>query len=85
VRPAPAFVDRALPAGEQVLFKLVEVGHHRGVDRQHVAADAQLTELAPAGSTQHVALTGLVERRRDALSRSLGTHRLASPRPAHRG
>ncbi|MFF2431192.1 hypothetical protein [Streptomyces mirabilis] len=44
---APAFVDRALAAGQQVGLQLVEPGQHPGVDRQHRASDTG--ELMRAG------------------------------------
>jgi hypothetical protein len=39
---APAFLDRAVPTGEQVFFELVEPRQHLGIYRQHRATDASV-------------------------------------------
>jgi hypothetical protein len=41
----PAFFLGAAAAGHEVFFEFAEPGQHRGVDAEHGAADAPLTEL----------------------------------------
>jgi hypothetical protein len=41
----PSFFLGAAAAGDEVFFEFAEPGQHRGVDAEHGAADAPLTEL----------------------------------------